>query len=74
VRELGVGVTLAAVATPVPFDARAYLQQLVGQTILTITGNPNTIVAGSSRPHVRREDYLDLVGQSTYGADRVRMM
>jgi hypothetical protein len=28
-----------------PFDARAYLQGLVGETIPTITGKPNTIVA-----------------------------
>jgi hypothetical protein len=33
------------VATPVPVDARAYLERLVGQTIPTITGKPNTIVA-----------------------------
>jgi hypothetical protein len=45
VRERAVGVTLASVATPAPFDARAYLQGLSGQTIPTITGKPNTIVA-----------------------------
>ena len=28
-----------------PVDARAYLERLVGQTIPTITGKPNTIVA-----------------------------
>jgi hypothetical protein len=33
------------VATPIPVDARAYLERLVGQTIPTITGKPNTIVA-----------------------------
>jgi hypothetical protein len=33
------------VATPAPFDARSYLQGLVGQTILTTTGKPNTIIA-----------------------------
>jgi hypothetical protein len=38
-------VTLVAVAAPAPFDARTYLQGLVGQTIPTITGKPNTIVA-----------------------------
>ena len=32
-------------AGPAPFDARAYLQGLVGQTIPTITGKPNTILA-----------------------------
>ena len=32
-------------AGPALFDARAYLQGLVGQTILTITGKPNTILA-----------------------------
>jgi hypothetical protein len=33
------------VAAHAPFDARAYLQGLVGQTIPTITGKPNTILA-----------------------------
>ena len=28
-----------------PFDARAHLQSLVGQTIPTVTGRPNTVVA-----------------------------
>ncbi len=32
-------------AASAPFDARAYLQGLVGQTIPTITGRPNTILA-----------------------------
>ena len=41
----GGGDTLARVATPAPFDARSYLQGLVGQTIPTITGKPNTILA-----------------------------
>jgi len=45
VRARGSGVTLAGVATPIPVDARAYLERLVGQTIPTITGKPNTIVA-----------------------------
>jgi hypothetical protein len=36
---------LARVAAPALFDARSYLQGLVGQTIPTITGKPNTIVA-----------------------------
>ena len=39
------GDTLARVATPALFDARSYLQGLVGQTIPTITGKPNTILA-----------------------------
>jgi hypothetical protein len=39
------GDTLARVAAPALFDARSYLQGLVGQTIPTITGKPNTIVA-----------------------------
>lgn len=30
------------------------------------------VFPGSSRPHIRREDYLALVERSTYGADRVR--
>jgi hypothetical protein len=38
-------VTLAGVATVRPVDARAYLEGLVGQTIPTITGKPNTILA-----------------------------
>jgi hypothetical protein len=33
------------VAAPTPFNARRYLERLVGQTIPTITGRPNTIVA-----------------------------
>jgi hypothetical protein len=33
------------VTTPAPFDARLHLERLVGQTIRTITGSPNTIVA-----------------------------
>jgi hypothetical protein len=45
VRDRGVDGTLAAVATPAPFDARTYLRGLVGQTIPTITGKPNTVVA-----------------------------
>jgi hypothetical protein len=34
-------------STAAPFHARAHLQGLVGQTITTITGRPNTIVAVS---------------------------
>jgi hypothetical protein len=30
------------------------------------------VFPGSTRPHVRREDYLDLVERSTYIGDRVR--
>jgi 5-methylcytosine-specific restriction protein A len=40
------------VAAPEQFDAREYLEGLVGQTIRTITGRPNTIVA------VRGDDVL----------------
>jgi hypothetical protein len=45
VRDRRIDVTLAAVATDAAFDARIYLRGLVGQTIPTITGKPNTIVA-----------------------------
>ena len=44
-RARGGGVTLASVATPIPVDARACLERLVGQTIPTITGKPNSIVS-----------------------------
>src|SRR4051812_37829474 len=37
--------TLATVATPEPLDARAYLLGLVGQTVSTISGKPNMVVA-----------------------------
>ena len=30
------------------------------------------VFPGSTRPHVRRDDYLELVARSTYGSDRVR--
>ena len=33
---------------------------------------PVVVFAGSSRPHIRREDYLALVAESTYNDDRVR--
>jgi hypothetical protein len=51
------GVTLGLMAAPALFDARAFLQGLVGQTIPTITGKPNTIV-GVRGDHVfvRTED------------------
>jgi hypothetical protein len=44
VRACHGGVTLADVATPKPVDVRAHLDSLVGQTIATITGKPNTII------------------------------
>jgi len=34
---------------------------------------PVVVFPGSSRPHIRREDYLELVEQSTYGDRRVRL-
>jgi hypothetical protein len=34
---------------------------------------PVVVFPGSSRPHVRREDYLELVQLSTYDDGRVRL-
>jgi hypothetical protein len=34
---------------------------------------PVVVFPGSSRPHVRRDDYLELVEQSTYSDGRVRL-
>ena len=34
---------------------------------------PVIVFPGSSRPHVRREDYLELVAQSSYDGNRVRV-
>ena len=34
---------------------------------------PIVVFPGSSRPHVRREDYLALVDSSTYDESRVRL-
>jgi len=53
------------VATPALFDARAYLQDLVGQTIPTITGRPNTIVAvRGDDVFVRTESTADPAGEA----------
>lgn len=34
---------------------------------------PVVVFPGSSRPHIRREDYLELVEQATYDDRRVRL-
>ena len=34
---------------------------------------PVVVFPGSSRPHIRREDYLELVEQATYDDTRVRL-
>jgi hypothetical protein len=50
-------------STRTPFDARTYLQGLVGQTISTITGKPNTIVA------VRGDDVFVRTGDTANPAE-----
>jgi len=52
--------TLAVVAVRAPFDARAYLEGLVGQTIPTVTGRPNTILRlDGNQVWVRTDDTAD---------------
>jgi hypothetical protein len=52
------------VASPARFDARTYLQDLVGQTIATVTGKPNTIVAvRGDDVFVRTENTADPAGE-----------
>jgi hypothetical protein len=31
------------------------------------------VFPGSNRPHIKRDDYLELMAQSTYGEGRVRL-
>jgi len=35
---------------------------------------PVVVFPGSNRPHIRRENYLELVAQSTYDDGRVRLV
>lgn len=61
--------------TPGALLTRSHLAQLgLGRAAIDAVFRELDVVVfpGSSRPHVRREDYLELVERSTYGNDRVR--
>jgi hypothetical protein len=62
-------------ATPGALLTRSHLAELgLGRAAIDAVFRQLDVVVfpGSSRPHVRREDYLELVEKSTYGNGRVR--
>lgn len=62
-------------ATPGALLTRSHLRDLgLGRSAIDAIFRQLDVVVfpGSSRPHVRVEDYLALVDASTYGNDRVR--
>jgi hypothetical protein len=61
--------------TPGALLTRSHLRELgLGRSAIDAVFRACDVVVfpGSSRPHIRREDYLALVESSTYGDDRVR--
>jgi hypothetical protein len=63
-------------ATPGAMLTRSHLAELgLGRSAVDAVFRrlPVVVFPGSTRPHVRREDYLELVEQSTYDDDRVRL-
>jgi hypothetical protein len=62
-------------ATPGSFLTRTHLRDLgLGRAAVDAVFRklPVIVFEGSSRPHVRRDDYLELVQQSMYTGERVR--
>jgi hypothetical protein len=61
--------------TPGSLLTRSHLRELgLGRSAIDAVFRrlPVIVFPGSSRPHVRRDDYLELVEQSIYDDDRVR--
>ena len=62
--------------TPGALLTRTHLRELgLGRSAIDAVFRQLEVIvfAGSSRPHVRRDDYLKLVQRSTYSAERVRL-
>lgn len=62
-------------ATPGALLTRSHLRELgLGRAAIDAVFRACEVVVfpGSSRPHIRREEYLQLVESSTYGDGRVR--
>jgi hypothetical protein len=63
-------------ATPGALLTRSHLRELgLGRAAVDAVFRklPVVVFPGSSRPHVRREDYVELVTASTYDKSRVRL-
>jgi hypothetical protein len=63
-------------ATPGALLTRSHLRELgLGRTAIDAVFRQLDVVVfpGSTRPHVKRDDYLELVGRSTYDDQRVRL-
>jgi hypothetical protein len=63
-------------ATPGALLTRSHLRDLgLGRAAVDAVFRelPVVVFPGSSRPMIRREDYLELVDASTYNAGRVRL-
>jgi hypothetical protein len=63
-------------ATPGALLTRSHLRELgLGRAAIDAVFRELDVVVfpGSTRPHVRREDYLELVERSTYDSGRVRL-
>jgi hypothetical protein len=63
-------------ATPGALLTRSHLRELgLGRAAIDAAFRVCNVVVfpGSSRPHIRREDYLALVERSTYDEHRVRL-
>jgi hypothetical protein len=62
--------------TPGALLTRSHLRELgLGRAAIdAVFGELDVIVfPGSSRPHIRRDDFLDLVERSTYDNNRIRL-
>lgn len=62
--------------TPGALLTRSHLRELgLGRAAIDAVFRqlPIVVFPGSSRPHIRREDYLELVEQATYDDTRVRL-
>ena len=62
-------------ATPGALLTRTHLRELgLGRSAIDAVFRELEVVVfpGSTRPHVKRDDYLELVGRSTYDDSRVR--
>lgn len=63
-------------ATPGALLTRSHLRELgLGRTAIDAVFRALDVVVfpGSSTPHVRRDDYLELIDASTYAEKRVRV-
>jgi hypothetical protein len=63
--------------TPGALMTRSHLRELgLGRAAIDAIFRELDVIVfpGSSRPHVRREDYLELIERSTYDTNRVRLM